>query len=102
MTGKKKSKEICKSGSCIVKRQGHTEDYDERKVYAACYSACLGTHLTKAEAERICDVVAEQVTKWIKTKKTVTSTDIFQKTIEVLKVIDEDVAFMYETHRDIS
>lgn len=98
-------KKIMKSGKKkihFVARQGHLETYDERKVYASCYSACLGTHLTKKEAESICEEVSKAVTKWVDGKKQVTSDDIFQKVVETLKKHHEDAAFMYETHRDIS
>lgn len=86
----------------IVKRQGHYEPYDERKVYASCYSACLGTHLTKAEAEKVCAIVSKEVTKWVHKQKELTSDNIFDRVVQILKIINEDVAFMYETHRDIS
>ena len=86
----------------IVKRQGHKEPYDERKVYGSCYAACVGTHLTKAEAEKICTIVTREVTKWVKKQKEITSDDIFKKTAETIKLMNEDVAFMYATHRDIS
>ena len=86
----------------LVKRRGHEEHYDERKVYASCYSACLGTHLTPVEAEQICSLVSKEVTKWIRTQKEIDSEAIFRQVVVVLKGIDKDVAFMYETHRDIS
>ena len=89
-------------GQHIVKRQGHSEKYDERKVYASCYSACLGTHLTKTEAEKICEIVTKEVTQWIKAQKEVTSDQIFDKVVDTLKSVHPTVAFMYETHRDIS
>jgi len=37
----------------IVKRRGHKEEYDERKVYASAYAACLNVHLGEIEAEEI-------------------------------------------------
>ena len=86
----------------IVKRKGHTELYDERKVYGSCYFACRNAHLAEQEAEKIANEVCTKVTKSINKKKFVTSDDIFRLLTKELKKHDEDAAFLYETHRDIS
>lgn len=86
----------------IVKRKGHTELYDERKVYGSCFFACRNAHLSVGESEQICSKVTAQITKWIKKKKLVTSDDIFKALINELGKHNEDAAFLYETHRDIS
>lgn len=86
----------------IVKRKGHAEIYDERKVYGSCYFACRSAHLSGQEAEQICSKVAIAVTKWVKSSKTISSNDIFRAIIKELKKRNEDAAFLYETHRDIS
>ena len=86
----------------IVKRKGHTELYDEKKVYGSCYFACRNAHLSEKEAEDICSKVCASVTKWISKKKIVSSNGIFRFLIEELKKHNEDAAFLYETHRDIS
>ena len=86
----------------IVKRKGHTEIYDERKVYGSCYFACRNAHLSEKEAEEICRKVSEVMTKWVKKQKVVSSNDIFKTLIQELKKHNEDAAFLYETHRDIS
>ena len=96
----KKSKD--KASLQIVKRRGHTEVYDERKVYGSCYFACRNAHLSEEEAEEICKKVCAAVAKWIKTKKVVSSNDIFKVLTQELKKHNEDAAFLYETHRDIS
>ena len=86
----------------IVKRKGHTELYDERKVYGSCFFACRNAHLSEQESEEICKNVCAAVTKWIKAKKVVSSNDIFNMLIQELKKHNEDAAFLYETHRDIN
>ncbi|MBI2658284.1 hypothetical protein HYX08_06360 [Candidatus Woesearchaeota archaeon] len=86
----------------IVKRKGHSEIYDERKVYGSCFFACRNAHLSEKEAEEICRKVSEAVTKWVKKQKIVSSNEIFKKLIEELKKHNEDAAFLYETHRDVS
>ena len=95
---KSKDKTVLK----IVKRKGHTEMYDERKVYGSCYFACRNAHLSEKEAEEICSKVAQSITNLIVKKKLVSSNDIFKLLISELKKHSEDAAFLYETHRDIS
>ena len=85
----------------IVKRQGHTEIYDERKVYGSCYFACRNAHLSEKESEAICSKVVPQITKRLR-KRFITSSEIFRLIIEELKKHNEDAAFLFETHRDIS
>lgn len=86
----------------IVKRKGHSEIYDERKVYGSCFFACRNAHLSEKEAEEICRKVSEAVTKWVKARKIVSSNGIFKMLIEELKKHNDDAAFLYETHRDVS
>ena len=86
----------------IVKRHGHTENFDERKIYASCYSACLSAHRHHAHAEKICENVSRDIKRWITKKEEVTSHQIFLETIKLIKKYDKNAAFMYETHRDIS
>jgi len=86
----------------IVKREGHEEKFDKKKVYASCYSACLSTKMEKEEAEKICEKVSKQVKSSIIAKACVTSDQIFKKTTSILNKYDKDAAFMYKTHRDIN
>ncbi len=86
----------------IVKRKGHEEHFDERKVYASTFAACLNVHMKKTEAEKCADTVTGEIKKWIKKRDEVTSSDIFMEIIKALKKVNEDAAFMYETHRDIN
>ena len=86
----------------IIKRRGRKEKYDEKKVYASTYSACLNSHLPKEEAEKIADMVTKEVDKWVENKTEVDSDQIFKEVIKSLEKIDPEVAFMFETHRDLS
>ena len=54
----KKEGQICKY--CIVKRRGHVEEFDERKVYGSCYAACLSSHVPHIEAEKVCEKVSKE------------------------------------------
>lgn len=86
----------------IVKRRGHTEPYNEKKVYGSSYFACRNAHLSEIESEIISEKVAKSVTKKVKELETVSSDDIFKLIIEELMYYNEDAAFLFETHRDIS
>ncbi|MBI2647657.1 hypothetical protein HYW99_04210 [Candidatus Woesearchaeota archaeon] len=86
----------------IVKRKGHIEVYDERKVYGSCYFACRNAHLSELEAEKVCQKVCNEANKFVNKKKVVTSNEIFKFLIEELRKHNEDAAFLYETHRDVS
>ena len=99
MIKNKQTGKICKY--CIVKRRGHTEEFDERKVYASCYAACLSSHVPHMEAEKICEKVSKEIKTWARKKKQADSLEIFKKVISAMKKHNKDAAFMYETHRDI-
>ena len=86
----------------LVKRQGHVHIFDERKIYASCYAACLSTHIPHLEAEKICEKVVKEVKKAISNKKILTTDHIFKETGKAIKKYNKDAAFMYLTHRDIS
>ena len=86
----------------IVKRKRHEEHFDERKVYASCFAACINAQMDKREAESCADKSSKEIKNWIKNKKEVTSTQIFKEIISILKKYNKEAAFMYETHRDIN
>ena len=98
----KKIIEGAKCKFCIVKRRGHEEEFDDRKVYASCYAACLSSHIEHIEAEKISEKVSKEIKTWARKRKTVDSSDIFKRVIAAMKKHNKDAAFMYETHRDIS
>ena len=86
----------------IIKRRGHKEEFDERKVYASIYAACLSTHVKHEEAESMANLVTREIKKWLAGKEEVTSDQIFKQAGEELRHLNKDAAFMYLTHRDIS
>lgn len=88
--------------SHIVKRHGHKEKYDSRKVYASVYAALLALRTHEGEAEVVADKVTREVNAWVTGKKEVTSHEIFVKTEAVLKSINPDAAFIYTTHLDVN
>ena len=86
----------------IVKRRGHTEEFDPRKVYAASYAACRNAHLSEMLSENIAENVQKRIEAWISKKPEISSEKIFQQSISILKDLHPDAAFLFETHRDIS
>jgi len=98
---KKKSK-TKKSEVHIVKRRGHTEKYDEKKVYASCYYACMSAHINEEDAEKIAKDCMKKLNRWMRTKKEITAHQIYKVTSTTLRKHDKNAAFMYETHMDVS
>lgn len=86
----------------IVKRKGHTENFDERKVYASVFAACMNIRMLDQQAELIANKVTDEVKRWIDAQNEVTSEQIFIKVVEQLQALNKEAAFMYKTHRDIS
>lgn len=86
----------------IIKRKGHRQEFDERKVYASIYSACLASHSYEEEAEATANLVVREIKKWIFDQGEVTSRQIHEKVEKELRHLNKDAAFMYDTHKDIS
>lgn len=96
---KKKTTERKFSARHIVKRRGHVEAFDERKIYASVYEACHAAQLSTKQAEKMAASVTASIKKWIDKKERVNSHELHQEVIHTLKKHHEDVAFMYATHR---
>ena len=83
----------------IVKRHGHTESFDERKLYASIFSACQSVREPEGSAELIADKVAKDVKQWIASKHEVTSNDIRIAAAKHLQSYNPDAAYIYKHHR---
>ena len=86
----------------IVKRRGHTETFDERKLYASVYSALLALRTPTGEAELVAAEVTNRVKQWLEGKREVTSRDIQLRTEMHFKVLNKDAAYLYNSHDTIS
>lgn len=86
----------------IVKRAGHSEPYDERKLYAAIYSACLAVREAQPTAEMIAERVVKEIGEWLDKKHEVTSHDIRSHAAVHLQAYNDDAAWIYKHHRNIS
>lgn len=85
----------------IVKRRGHTEQYDQRKLYASVYAACLSVRVPQGEAELVAERVAADLDKWLHDKQEVTSGDIGRNGYKSLNVYNSEAAWMYKHHRSV-
>jgi transcriptional regulator NrdR family protein len=86
----------------IVKRRGHSEAFDERKLYASVYHACLSVRVPVAEAELVARQVSEDTAGWLDDKRAVTSSDIFRQAAQHFSVYNAEAAYMYKHFRSVS
>lgn len=86
----------------IVKRKGHTENFDDRKVYASVYRACLTLRMDVGAAELIADKVTKAVVEAIEDEESVTVGRIAYLTASNLSQYSEDAAYLYTMHRSVS
>lgn len=85
----------------IVKRKGHSEDYDVRKLYASIYTACLAVQTDEKDAEDTADKVVKHVSKWLENKHEVTSRDIHRMAAQYLVNLNADAGFIYAKHEEM-
>lgn len=86
----------------IVKRAGHNETYDSKKVYASVFAACLAVRSQANDAELIAGEVTKDVDRWVSDKQQISSHQIAQEAARSLRLYNADAAYLYEHHRDIS
>jgi len=86
----------------VVKRRGKKEAFDEKKLYASVYSACMDCSLGEKKSDEIARVVTQETMKSLLNRNEVNSTEIFGFVLQKLARISEPAAFMYQTHRDIA
>ena len=83
----------------IVKRKGHTEPFDERKVYASVYAACQAVREPAGSAELIAEKVVQDINSWIAKKHEVTANDIRRQASQHLQAYNPDAAYIFLHHR---
>ncbi len=101
-TTRKSVAATCTADKCVVKRAGHMEPFDERKVYGSIYAACYTVLLNHRACEAVADKVTKKVVSQLRAKKTISSKDIMKLAAKFLREENRDMAFMYESHMDIS
>ena len=82
----------------IVKRRGHQEKFDERKLYASIYGAAEAAFCDEASCELLAGKITEEIKDWVKGKKSVDSTEIRGKVITALEKKNPEIAFFYDRH----
>lgn len=71
-------------------------NFDERKVYASIYFACMSAYYSEIKCEKIAEKVTKNLKKWLKNKRIVSSSEIRRKVMKELK--DAKIAFHYDKH----
>lgn len=89
---------ISSNTSVVVKRRGHAEGFDERKLYGSIYAACASAQCEELVCENVADKLTKQIKKWIGGKKSIDSLKIREKVKTELKKKDDELAFFYEHH----
>jgi len=82
----------------IVKRKGHKEIFDEKKVYGSVYAACASAHYNEKQCQQIAEELTQKTKKFVKNRKEIQSIEIRKKIENELKKKDEELAFFYEQH----
>lgn len=91
-------------GNKILKRHGEKQKFDDRKLYASIYYPAREAGYSEPEAEELAETVTEEIVSWIEDHEdnVLTAEEIKEETIGRLEEADPDVAFLYETHLDLS
>jgi hypothetical protein len=83
----------------IVKRTGHSEDYDSKKLYASIYATCLSIHEPAAAVELFAQKVVEDTENWLAKKTEVTANDIRREAGKHLSLVNPHAGYLYLHHR---
>lgn len=86
----------------IVKRKGHTEDFDERKLYASVFASLVSLRMSDEEAETISHMVVDDVKKVVGKQTELNAHTLHNEAAKSLKKYHPDAAYLYDTHRDLS
>lgn len=86
----------------IVKRKGHTEEFDEKKIYGSVFAACMTLRMFEKEGELIADTVTKEVVLYFKDVQKMTNQEIHREVTKRLHKYNPDAAYIYDTHKDIS
>lgn len=82
----------------VVKRKGHKEKFDERKLYASIYAACASAHYDEAACEKIAGKVTKKIVSSFKKKKEIQTAEIHKRTEAEIRKTNKELAFFYDQH----
>ena len=71
----------------IVKRHGHRERFDERKVYGSVYAACASAHYRERQCENLAADVSKKIKTFLRGKATISSNVLRKKITSLLYVL---------------
>jgi transcriptional regulator NrdR family protein len=83
----------------IVKRAGHVEEFEEKKLYASIYSACLAVREPVGTAEVLAEKVVQDVVMWLGKKHEVTSNDLRRVASQQLHAYNIEASHLYHKQR---
>lgn len=86
------------STTIVKRRSRHTEPYDQRKLYASIYAACLSVRTPAGEAELTAQHVCKDIVPWLYQKLEVTSHDIRAQAARHLHTYNPHAAYIYKHH----
>lgn len=82
----------------VVKRKGHKERFDERKLYGSVYAACASAHYNERKCEKIALEITEKMKSLMSGRKSISSSAIRQGVVGALGKKDKELAFFYKEH----
>ena len=86
----------------IVKRRGHIEEFDIRKLERSVYCACVNIHMSKKQANQVVAEVVQKLRFFFRNTADVSTLDIKDKVIHFLEEMQHsDVAVMYKHHMNV-
>lgn len=85
----------------IVKRAGHNEPFDERKLYASIYSACLAVQVSQPEAENLAEQVVTAVKHATSHDYRLTSHRLKVEAAKALGYYHPNASYLYQHHHDL-
>lgn len=80
----------------VVKRKGRKEKFDERKVYASVYSVCMSKYMNALKCENLANKITKIVSRWLKNKQEISSTEIRKKIRLELRKQGRDLVYHYD------
>lgn len=83
---------VFKSGGRVA------EPFDPNKLKKTIYAACLNVREPEASAESTVDMVVQEMERWLAEKPEVTSLDIKEKAVEILKRVHPEAAYIYDQY----
>ncbi|MBI2671375.1 hypothetical protein HYX16_00405 [Candidatus Woesearchaeota archaeon] len=82
----------------IIKRKGHKEKFDEKKIYGSVYAACASADYSENKCEKTAGEITKKVRNYLVNKKQISSSEIRKKIDAELKKRNKELAFFYEHH----